>query len=151
MATTTAQIISALDGAGYRLTRPRRALAALIADQRGHFTAQHLAGESRRRNLGVGRATVFRALDVLESIGAIERLDLPTGDHAFVACEPVHHHHIVCSSCGRTTDFPDQGIGRAAHEVARRTGYRLDAHRIELYGLCGACRGADTVRGVATG
>ena len=102
--------VSALDRAGYRLTEPRRSLAALIADHDGHFTAAELVAEARSRRLGVGRATVFRTLEVLEELGAIERLDLPSGEHAYVGCEPIHHHHVVCSRCGRTVEIEDEGL-----------------------------------------
>lgn len=134
------EIVSAFEAAGYRLTAPRRALAALIASRAGHFTADELLGESRRRRLGVTRATIFRSLDVLADLGAVERLDLPSGEHAFVACEPAHHHHVVCSSCGRTTEVADPGIERIAEAIGRETGYRIDAHRLELFGLCPSCR-----------
>ena len=134
------EIVSAFETAGYRLTSPRRALAALIASRGGHFTAEDLLGESRRRRLGVTRATIFRSLDVLADLGVVERLDLPSGAHAFVACEPTHHHHVVCSSCGRTTGFDDPGIERIAKAIGRDTGYRIDTHRLELFGLCPACR-----------
>jgi Fur family transcriptional regulator, ferric uptake regulator len=134
------EIVSAFETAGYRLTGPRRALAALIAAKARHFTADELLGESRRRRLGVTRATIFRSLDVLADIGVIERLDLPSGEHAFVACEPAHHHHVVCSSCGRTTGVADPGIEGIAEAIGRETGYRIDAHRLELFGLCPACR-----------
>ena len=134
------EIVSALETAGYRLTGPRRALAAVIASQGGHLTAEDLLGESRRRRLGVTRATIFRSLDVLADLGVVERLDLPSGEHAFVACEPAHHHHVVCSTCGRTTGVADPGIERIAEAVGRETGYRIDAHRLELFGLCPSCR-----------
>jgi Fur family transcriptional regulator, ferric uptake regulator len=134
------EIVSAFRTAGYRLTGPRRALAALIAAQGGHFTADELLGESRRRRLGVTRATIFRSLDVLADLGVVERLDLPSGEHAFVACESAHHHHVVCSSCGRTTGVADPGLERMAEAIGRETGYRIDAHRLELFGLCPACR-----------
>ncbi|MFL5643407.1 MAG: Fur family transcriptional regulator [Chloroflexota bacterium] len=135
--------ISTLDRAGYRLTEPRRALAGVIADQAGHFTAADLVAEARTRRLGVGRATVFRTLDVLEDLGAIERLDLPSGEHAYVACDPVHHHHIVCSRCGRTDEIDDAGLRPVVREVARQTGFRVDEHRLELFGLCPACLAAE--------
>ncbi|MFL5669645.1 MAG: Fur family transcriptional regulator [Chloroflexota bacterium] len=135
--------ISTLDRAGYRLTEPRRALAEVIADQAGHFTAADLVAEARTRRLGVGRATVFRTLDVLEDLGAIERLDLPSGEHAYVACDPVHHHHIVCSRCGRTDEIDDAGLRPVVREVARQTGFRVDEHRLELFGLCPACLAAE--------
>ena len=136
-----AAIVSAFEQAGYRRTAPRRALAELVASSGGHFTADELLVESRRRRLGVTRATVFRSLDVLSDLGLIERLDLPSGEHAFVACEPAHHHHVVCSSCGRTTPVEDVGIERLAEAIGRATGYRVETHRLELYGRCPACQG----------
>jgi Fur family ferric uptake transcriptional regulator len=133
-------IVEALEGAGYRLTSPRRALAGLIASRPGHFTAEGLLDESRRGRLGLGRATIFRSLDVLADLGVVERLDLPSGEHAFVACEPAHHHHVVCSSCGRSTGVTDLGLERVADAVRRKTGYRVDTHRLELFGLCPECQ-----------
>ena len=132
-------IVTALGRAGYRLTAPRQALAALIADREGHFTAADLVAAARRRRLGVGRATVFRTLEVLEELGAIERLDLPNGEHAYVGCEPVHHHHVVCSRCGRSSEIRDADLQRVVRRVGRQTGYRIDEHRLELFGLCPDC------------
>ena len=136
-----ATIVDALGDAGYRLTGPRRALANLIGAQAGHFTAEDLLDESRRARLGVTRATVFRSLDVLSELGLVERLDLPSGEHAFVGCEMAHHHHIVCSSCGRSTEVDDNGFEAVAAAIARQSGYRVDTHRLELFGLCPACQG----------
>jgi Fur family ferric uptake transcriptional regulator len=133
------QIVTALDRAGYRLTEPRRSLAALIEDRRGHFTAGELVDAARQRRLGLGRATVFRTLDVLEELGAVERLDLPSGEHTYVICEPAHHHHLVCSSCGRTDEVDDAGLRSVVRDIARRTGYQVDDHRLELFGICPAC------------
>jgi Fur family ferric uptake transcriptional regulator len=135
-----APIVAALDQAGYRLTGPRRSLAELIATRGGHFTAGELVTDARRRRLGVGRATVFRTLEVLEALGAVERLDLPTGEHAYVACEPAHHHHLVCSACGRSDEIDDAGLRAVVRRIARRTGYQVDDHRLELFGRCPACR-----------
>jgi Fur family ferric uptake transcriptional regulator len=132
-------IVTALGRAGYRLTEPRLSLAGLIADQDGHFTAAELVAAAQARRLGVGRATVFRTLEVLEDLGAVERLDLPSGEHAYVGCEPTHHHHVVCSRCGRATEIDDAGLRSVVRDVARQTGYRIDEHRLELFGLCPDC------------
>ena len=132
-------LMTALDDAGYRLTAPRRSLAALIAEQDGHFTAAELVTAARDRRLRVGRATVFRTLEVLAEVGAVERLDLPSGEHAYVGCDPAHHHHVVCSRCGRSTEIDDAGLRSVVGDVARQTGYRVDTHRLELFGVCPAC------------
>jgi Fur family ferric uptake transcriptional regulator len=129
----------ALDSAGLRLTGARRAVATLIADRDGPFTAADLLADARRRDLGIGRATVFRALDAFSELNVVERLDLPNGDHAYVGCDPAHHHHVVCERCGRTTEFDDGGIRDIVRAIERRTGYRIDSHRLELFGRCSAC------------
>ena len=133
-------IVDALDLAGYRLTAPRRAVADLISEHDGHFTALELEDAARRRRLGISRATLFRALDLLAELGVVERIDLPSGEHAYVPCARAHHHHVICSRCGRTTEVEDYGVSEAVGEIARRSGYRIETHRLELYGLCAHCQ-----------
>lgn len=141
MDTTQEAPIAALDRAGYRLTAPRRAVADLIARRQGHFTAADLVEDAAAGRLDVGRATIFRTLDLLEGIGAIERIDLPSGDHAYIACEPAaHHHHVVCSRCGRAGDVEDAGLAAVVARIAGETGYRISSHRLELFGLCPTCQ-----------
>lgn len=132
-------LVAALDRAGYRLTEPRRAVAELIVAREGHFSAADLIDDARARRMDIGRATVFRALDLFTELSVLERLDLPSGEHAYVPCEPAgHHHHIVCSGCGRVTEIEE--VGLALEDVQRRTGWLVDSHRLELYGRCPRCR-----------
>lgn len=137
-------LVRALRDAGYRLTGPRRQVAELIGKRRGHFRAAELLDEARSRDLDLGRATVFRALDTFADLGVVERLELQGGEHGYVVCEPEprHHHHVVCSRCGRVSDVTTCNIGDLARDVARQTGYAVDTHRMELYGVCPACRAA---------
>lgn len=136
----TSAFLTALDRSDYRTTEPRRQVARLVADQPGHFSAADLVRTARERQLGIGRATIFRTLDVLAELDLVERIDLPSGEHAYVACEPRHHHHVVCSRCGRTADIDDAGLRSVVREVGRQTGFRIDDHRLELFGLCPECR-----------
>jgi Fur family transcriptional regulator, ferric uptake regulator len=135
-------LMSSLDRAGHRLTGPRRVVAELVAERDGHFTAADLVSDARRRGTGIGRATVFRALELFTELNLVERVDLPTGDHAYVACDPVHHHHAICTSCGRSLDVDDVGLARVLEDIGRRLDFRVMSHRLELFGLCLACRGA---------
>jgi Fur family ferric uptake transcriptional regulator len=136
-------IVQALDRQGYRLTAPRLAVADLILELDGHFNAAELVGAARRRRLDIGRATIFRALDLLTDLNVVERVDLPSGEHAYVSCAPAHHHHLVCSRCGRATDVEDHGVAEAVREIACRTGYRIESHRLELFGVCHHCQRLD--------
>jgi Fe2+ or Zn2+ uptake regulation protein len=132
--------VATLARAGHRVTTPRRTMAELIVRREGHFTAADLLGDAEARRLRIGRATIFRALELYTELNALERIDLPSGEHAYVACEPLHHHHVICSSCGRTAEVADHGMQGVAQEIARQTGYRIDTHRLELYGLCPECQ-----------
>ena len=134
------RIVEALERAGYQATPNRRLVADLVASTNGHFTAADLLERGRREQVKIGRATVFRALDVLTSLNVVERLDLPSGAHAYVVCEPdKHHHHLVCSGCGRSEDVADGELGALVDEIGRRHGYLIESHRLELFGTCPAC------------
>jgi Fe2+ or Zn2+ uptake regulation protein len=137
-----AHLVATLDRAGYRLTEPRRAVADLVAGRTGHFPAAELVADARSRRLPIGRATVFRALDVFTSLGLVERVDLPDGGHAYVACEAAHHHHAICTACGRSLDVTDHGLADVLGEIGQRSGFRVTAHRLEIFGLCAACAAA---------
>ena len=138
--------LAALDRAGYRLTGPRRAVADLIGRRAGHFTAADLVDDAAAGRLDIGRATIFRTIDVLEAVGAIERIDLPSGDHAWIACEPeAHHHHVVCARCGRATEVDDAGLGPIVSRIASESGYLIREHRLELFGLCPVCQADDGI------
>jgi Fur family ferric uptake transcriptional regulator len=137
------RILRTLDGAGVRLTGPRRTVAAVLEDRTGRFTASQLLDESREKEPRIGRATVFRALDLFLDLGIVERFSLASGETGYVVCDPAeHHHHVVCERCGRSTDIDDRGVKALAKKIARRSGYRIDAHRLELTGLCPSCQKA---------
>ena len=142
--TSPKPLVDAIDDAGYRLTEPRRAVAELVAARDGHFTANDLIEDARTRELGIGRATIFRALDLFTELDVLERIDLPSGDHAYVPCAPaVHHHHIVCEICGRVTEVEDLGLGPAIDQIQGRSGWQVDSHRLELFGRCPECARGD--------
>jgi Fur family ferric uptake transcriptional regulator len=122
------------------MTGPRLAVAGLVAARDGHFTAAELVADARRRQSRIGRATVYRALDLFASLELVERVDLPGGDHAYVACDPVHHHHAICTTCGRSLDVDDVGLAGVLAEIGRRSSFRVTAHRLEIFGLCTTCQ-----------
>lgn len=137
------ELLQALDQAGVRLTGPRRELAALIARRQGHFTAADLLADAEQHSLSIGRATVFRLLEILADQNLVERVDLPDGRHAYVPCEPSHHHHLVCVSCGAISEVDDCGIDAVTAEAARRSGFEIQSHRLELFGRCPRCKSVE--------
>ncbi len=138
------RLATTLATADLRVTAPRRTVMDLVAARgEAHFSAADLVADARRHGIRIGRATVFRTLDLFLDGGIIERIDLPDGEHAYVACRPSHHHHVVCTRCGRSTDVDDGDLRSVTAAVERATGYAIEGHRLELFGCCPACREAD--------
>jgi Fur family transcriptional regulator, ferric uptake regulator len=138
----TGTLLAALGRAGVRVTGPRRAVARLVVAREGHFTAAELLEDARRDPDGIGRATVFRCLELFTALGLVERVDLPDGTHAWVACDDIHHHHAICTGCGRSVDVDDHGLAETLETMGRRTGFRVTSHRLEVFGTCAACSAA---------
>jgi Fur family transcriptional regulator, ferric uptake regulator len=143
----TEKIIRTLEKAGYQATPNRRLVAELVAATGGHFSAADLLERGRLERVRIGRATVFRTLELFTSLHVVERLDLPSGEHAYVVCDPgEHHHHLVCSTCGRNEDVSDGELARLVDEIGQRHGYRIEAHRLELFGTCPRCAAAEATQ-----
>lgn len=133
---TTDRIEQALASEGFRLTGPRRALVEVMQGLGDHFVADEVLAAAP----GVGRATVFRTLRLLQDLGIVCQVVLDDGAAAYRLASGGHHHHLVCSECGGVNDFASGDLEGLLDDIARRTGFRVDAHRLEVYGLCPDCR-----------
>jgi Fur family ferric uptake transcriptional regulator len=121
---------------GLRLTRARRAVLAAVLDAGPHFTVEDVC----RRTRGVGRATVFRTMRLLQTMDMVCRVRLEDGSlHYRLTRTRGHHHHLVCMGCGRVEAFTNCNVTALAEEVARSTGYEIEGHWLEVYGRCRAC------------
>ena len=126
-----------LEARGYRVTPPRRAVLAAILQQQGHFSVDDLIHRCR----GAGRATVFRTIRLLTEMGAVCRVLLDDGSlHYRLSQRSQHHHHLVCTGCGKVQDLDDCAVGDLVRELAGSSGYDIEGHWLEFYGHCATCR-----------
>lgn len=131
-----------LQDAGYRLTGPRRAVVEEIQRTERAFTADELLQRLTVDDTGVGRATVFRTLDLLVQRGVLDRLHQPDGCHSYLLCgvSDRHHHHLICSDCGAVVEFEDCSVQPLLDELSRRTNFQINGHWLEVFGQCSVCR-----------
>jgi len=133
--TTTPDPTTRLAESGARVTGPRRTILDAVDGLGGPFTVEELCAAAP----SVGRATVFRTMKLLQETGAVCRLVLEDGSVRYQRSEGGHHHHLVCSECGRVQEFADAELDRLIHANAEVAGFELDGHSLELYGRCGRC------------
>jgi Fur family ferric uptake transcriptional regulator len=133
----TERALSALSEAGFRSGGGRQQVVELLAEERCALTAL----EIDRRLPGVGRATVYRALEQLEGLGLVQRVDVRGDAAGFERVDPSghHHHHIVCQQCGRVVAFEDEGLEQAIHALAKRPDFNVSSHEVTLRGECASC------------
>ena len=137
-------MLQLLRGAGYRVTSERKAVLDAVLASCRPFSGGDVVAQVSRRDPSVGRATVFRTLEVLVDLGVIGRVHQPGVDAAYVLCSQDHHHHAICSRCGLVVELPGCPLDDAAEKEATAAGFRLESHRLEYYGVCGQCQAKGT-------
>jgi Fe2+ or Zn2+ uptake regulation protein len=145
--TVTAEtILAAFAARGLRNTRPRRLIAEKLAHLAaiGHeFATDELWHTLQQVDPQVGRATVFRAVDVLVDQGVLDRLTFADGIRRYRVCGGgAHHHHLTCTQCHRVVEVDACLPPETLAAVAQHTDFLLEGHAVELYGRCAACREA---------
>lgn len=134
-------IAERLDSEGYKMTRARREIVDWVAQQRERFTANEVVESIA--HAGIGRATVFRTLDLLVQLGYLNRIHSPTDCATYTLCDGAHHHHLVCTSCSRVIPISDPSIEAKLRGIAKRENFRVSNHHLEVFGECADCQGAD--------
>lgn len=126
---------------GLKHSARREAVLAAFLDIEGHVSAEELFSMARKTNPSIGLATVYRTLSLICEGGLARALTFEDGttryEHAY---EHAHHDHLVCTQCGRVVEVVDAEIERLQERLFRAHGFHPQRHRMDLYGLCGACR-----------
>ena len=128
------------------LTHQREAIAKIIFFSDEHLSVSDLERRLQRESLNVGKATVYRTLDLLVRAGVVKEHDFGEG---FKRYEPEaaqsHHEHLICIECGRVVEFSSERIERMKVLIADEYGFRHHHHRLEIYGVCQDCQRRDAV------
>ena len=127
---------------GYRLTGSRRTVVEIIAASERALTPIAVYDLARAQHPGLGLVTVYRTLEKLESLGLIQRVHQPQGCQAFIAAFSGHQHLLLCSRCGKVEFFDGDNLESLIQEIGDETGFQIDSHWLQLFGLCSACRSA---------
>jgi Fur family ferric uptake transcriptional regulator len=125
---------------GEKLTSPRRALIQHIFSSHKHFDADELVAELHTSDAGVSRSTVYRTLRLLVESGLLREFRIANRavfEHDFGYPS---HDHIHCTQCDSIIEFRNEEIRKIRETVARDHGFRADAHRLVIEGVCQGCQ-----------
>lgn len=127
---------------GYRLTGPRTAVVDAVLRHERPFTAEQLVAELAEGENSIGRATVYRTLEVLASMDVLTRIVTPDGHPSYISGAPGHRHHLLCQVCGTTVTFTACPINDLISSLASDTSFEINDHTLEVFGVCPTCQAA---------
>ena len=120
---------------GMRMTEQRRVIARVLSQATDHPDVEELYRRSSAVDPHISIATVYRTVRLFEDAGIISRHDFRDGRSRYEEMTEDHHDHLIDMKTGEVVEFVDEDIEKLQEAIARRLGYRLVAHRLELYGV----------------
>ena len=137
-------------GRGYRITVAREAILDVLSHTEEHLSAEEVYLAVHRIQPNVGLTTVYRTLELLVHIGLVFKFDFGDGRARYELSEGPkgarHHHHLVCTECGRVIDYTDfiddevELLGRTERGLSEKFKFKITNHLIQFYGQCDKCR-----------
>lgn len=120
---------------GLRMTEQRRVIARVLSMSHDHPDAEELHRRASAEDPRISLATVYRTVRLFEEAGIIERHDFRDGRSRYEEVGDDHHDHLIDLKSGEVVEFVNDEIERLQEAIARKLGYKLVDHRLELYGV----------------
>ncbi|MFG1299594.1 Fur family transcriptional regulator [Xanthobacter sp. V3C-3] len=118
-----------------RMTEQRRVIARVLSSAQDHPDVEELHRRAVAIDDNISISTVYRTVKMLEDAGIIERHDFGDGRARYEQMPDEHHDHLIDLRSGRVIEFRSEEIEKLQEEIARRLGFRLCGHRLELYAV----------------
>lgn len=143
----TALLTKFISDRGLKSTRQRSLIVDTFFELDGHFSVEELWAKVRAQDAKVSVATVYRTMKLLTEAGLAHAQNFGEGQTRYEpAAGREHHDHLICTRCGTIVEFEDERIEQLQSAVARKHGFTVTSHKLELYGLCRDCQRADARR-----
>ena len=128
-------IIKRCEAMGLRMTGQRRIIAQVIEDSDDHPDVEELFARASALDAGISIATVYRTVKLFEEAGILDKLEFGDGRARYEDAERDHHDHLIDMNSGEVIEFVDAEIEELQERIAKKLGYELRGHRLELYGV----------------
>jgi Fur family ferric uptake transcriptional regulator len=126
---------------GLRSTSQRDAILELFLEAGRHLSAEELYDRVKKSHPGISYATVYRTLKLLVEAGLAKENHFDDGYTRFeYNSTDGHHDHLICTRCGEIVEFENDKIEALQLDVAKQNGYKVQNHKLEIYGLCSKCQ-----------
>jgi len=129
---------------GLPVTQQREVIAEAVFSSEGHHSVDEIERELRERGERIGKATIYRTLDLLVKSKLVDEHDFGEGFKRYehrLSSRPVHEH-LICQECNKVVEFRSGELRDVEDRVAEEHDFVVTRHKLEVYGLCAECRAA---------
>lgn len=138
---TLDRIFGILRQHGYKLTPQRRAVLEVITGSDDHLTPGAIYERVQKNHPTIGLVTIYRVLEILTALNLICRVHTEDGCRSYLLRRPSgHHHHILCTSCGRVDVFIKCDLGELQRRLSEKSGFKIQDHLLQFNGVCRECQ-----------
>jgi Fur family ferric uptake transcriptional regulator len=130
---------------GLRWTPQRRLLLEVLSSAEGHVTGSEIVERCRERDPETTPSTVYRTLDVLETLGYLHHSHGPDGREEFHVLPATEHAHLQCATCGGTWEVPAEDTAALVRDLAMARGFHVDVGHLTIAGTCAECARAQAM------
>lgn len=141
MQVTELEILRQLRQQGYRVTAPRRAVVSVLQSAEAWLPPDAVHARAAEICPSIGLVTVYRTLALLTELQLAQRVHWEGGCHGYALGDVGHGHHLVCQQCHKVVAFADCDLSGLVKTLESETGFRIEAHVLELVGVCPSCQG----------
>lgn len=129
---------------GLPVTQQREAIAEVVFGSPEHLSVEEIEARLRERGERIGKATIYRTLEMLVRSGLVEEYDFGEGfkryKHLFG--QTLVREHLICTECGKVQEVESEELTQFQEQLAESHGFQASRHRLEIYGLCAECQAA---------
>ncbi|MRI58458.1 MAG: transcriptional repressor [Epsilonproteobacteria bacterium] len=125
---------------GLKHSAQRELILKTLFNASCHMTPEEIYHEVKKENPSIGLATVYRTLSFLEKVNFVSSISFGSNGKKYELNRGDHHDHMICIRCGKIIEFFDEELERLQEEIARKKGFKLSSHQMNMYGICQECQ-----------
>jgi len=125
---------------GFKVTKARIGVIEFLAQDKGPATVEEVTAYLQQQGVAADMATVYRILKKLTEKKLLNVLEFQENKARYELATLPHHHHLICENCGKIIGFKDADLEEAISKVEQKTGFIVNSHRLDFFGICQDCQ-----------
>jgi Fur family peroxide stress response transcriptional regulator len=136
------QMLDKLKSLYFRITPQRLAVLRILAASEDHPTAEQVFAKVKTDFPTTSLATIYKTIALLKGLNEVLELGFPDGSNRYDGNKPFPHPHVICTTCRKIMDPKLMNLDELKEEISKKTGFRIEHHRLDFFGVCQECQGA---------